>query len=263
MTNYSNASYWGSAGKLKSAMYFPYYSAISMGPTLHELAHNWAAYIVPTYDEDNENFSGHWGISSAGGQLGGFKYIRTVEENSGGVQGKTKYQASFYDEKNPDGSFKYPGFGPYANGGNSLPYSDIELYLMGMKSAQELQNANFKLDIYSGNSVDSYKEFYDEDEGGYFYSTTKTSYTIDRIIQEKGARVPDSTSSQKRFKILTVVLIDETSAENHIPRIVEDLNWFSGPPSATYKGYIIYNFNQATYGVGSLEVSGVKDSLKK
>jgi hypothetical protein len=256
--DYSYASNWGSSGKLISAMYFPFYDAISGGPTLHELAHNWAAYIVPTYDVDNKNFSGHWGVSNAGGQLGGFRYVRIVQENVGTV-GRTKYQASMYQDMS-NGVFTYPGFGTYANYGNSLPYSDIELYLMGMKSVQDLPT-NFTLDVYSGNSIDNYDEFDDE---GYFYSTTKTSYTINDIIayNGNGPRVPDSSKSQKNFKVLTVVLIDdETSVGNHIPNIVKDLKWFSGPQSdTTYSN--LYNFSKATYGVGSLEVSGVRNSLK-
>jgi len=260
MSAYNNTSYWGSTGKLKSVMYFPYADAILFGPTLHELSHNWAAFIVPTYDENNNPFGGHWGISNAGGQLGGFKYVREVEQNSGGVTGKTKYQASFSsNETNPDGSFKYPGFGSFANGGNGLPYSDIELYLMGMKSAQDLRNAGFHLDIYSGNSYDDVNSFYGN---GYFYSTTKTSYSIDNIISLVGARVPDASSSQKHFKILTVAISQESAGTHYYSNIITAVNWLAGPQSdQTYYPWL-YNFSQATYGAGSLETGGVSSSLK-
>jgi len=195
---YNDASSWGSAGKLKSVMYFPYYNAILNGPTLHELCHNWAAFICPTYSPDNSRYDGHWGISNAGGQLGGFKHVRKVEENSDGVAGKTLYQASFSSaETNADGSFKYGGFGVNANGGNGLPYSDIELYLMGMKSAQELRNAGFRLDIYSGNgyNYEGARSFGD----GYFYSTTVTSYSIDDIIAANGERTPPLRKSSSGY----------------------------------------------------------------
>jgi hypothetical protein len=163
------------------------------------------------------------------------------------------------NEDMSNGVFTDPGFGIDANGGNGLPYSDIELYLMGMKSVQELRVANFKLDVYSGNSVDITGDF--TFAKGYFYSTKVDSYSIDKIIQINGDRVPDSSDSLKKFKVLTVVLIDEASAENHIPAIIKDLEWFAGPEDDnTYSG--IYNFSQATYGVGSLEVSDVKNSLK-
>ena len=259
---------WGSAGKLKSAMFFPFQNAILVGPALHELCHNWAAYIQPIpYLQDNTpinesySYQGHWGISNAGGQLGGFKYVRTVQENCDGVQGKTLYQASFSsNETNPDGSFKYSGFGVNANGGNGLPYSDIELYLMGMKSAQELRDADFHLDIYSGNSYNPDGDL--SFANGYFYSTAKTSYTIDDIIAMDGTRVPDASVSQKQFKVLTVAISNETASDNYYSQIIQNVGWFAGEINDnTYRG--LYNFRQATNNVGSLVVDGVKNSLKQ
>jgi hypothetical protein len=258
---YDTSHMWSSAGKLKSVMFLPYHSAILTGPTLHELCHNWAAYICPTYAPDNLRYDGHWGVSNAGGQLGGFRYVRTVEENCDGVQGKTLYQASFSsDEKNLDGSFKYPGFGVNANGGNGLPYSDIELYLMGMKSAQELRDADFHLDIYSGNDY-----HYDGDlsfGNGYFYSTTKTSYTIDDIIAMHGERMPDFTASQKQFKILTVAITPDTATTSYSSDMGQYVRWLAGGmDDDTYSG-LLYNFRQATNDVGSLVVDDIKSSIK-
>ncbi|GHT51602.1 hypothetical protein AGMMS49982_09470 [Bacteroidia bacterium] len=241
---------WGSADKLKSVMFFPFADAIKNGPTLHELCHNWGANIVPTWDAEGKSYSSHWGISNAGGQLGGFKYVRNVSGNL--------YQASFRsDETNADGSFKYGGFGENANGGNGLPYSDIELYIMGMKSAQDLRDGSFRLDIYSGNSCnrDGDPSFWE----GYFTSTTVTSYTIDKLIELKGARVPDASTSQKNFRILTVSLTPP-SGTNYHSDIIAAMNWLSGETPAIAG---IYNFSQATGGIGSLTVDRIKNSLKQ
>ncbi|MGJ7033619.1 choice-of-anchor D domain-containing protein [Niabella hirudinis] len=253
---FSNSSFWGSAGKLKSVMFFPLYDAIHRGPALHELCHNWAAYLCPTYAPDGSRYDGHWGVSNAGGQLGGFKYVRTVEQNSGGVAGKTKYQASFFPATNPDGSFT-SGFGVNANGGNYPVYSDVELYAMGMKSAQELRNSNFRLNIYTGCS-------YDNTFGaGYFWSTGITSYTIDDLIAAKGQRVPDVASSQKSFKVLTVVLTAESETVHHYADIAKGVSWLSGAADDnSYPGWSISNFKKATGGVGSLVTTGVKNSWK-
>jgi len=267
INTYNDDPIWGSDGKLKSAMFFPFYDAILTGPALHELCHNWAAYIKPTpYLPDNtpinesSAYQSHWGISNAGGQLGGFKYVRTVQENCDGVAGKTLYQASMNSETNPDGSFVFGGFGVNANGGNGLPYSDIELYLMGLKSAQELRDANFSLDIYSGNDYN-----YDGDLSfgdGYFYSNTKKSYTIDDIIALNGARVPDASVSQKQFKILTVAITPEMATDDYCEDIIKNVSWFAGAlDDNTYQGWI-YNFRQATNNAGSLIVSDIKNSFK-
>ena len=250
------SSEWGTEGKLTSAMYFPYFDAISAGPSLHELLHSWPAFICPTYNLGNNRYHAHWGISNANGQIGGFKYARIVEENSGGVEGKTLYQASRNPKTNRDGSFKFGGFGINANEGNGTPYSDIELYLMGLKSAQELRDANFKLDIYSGNEYQP-ETFVD----GYFSSTQKTTYTIDDIISRNGARVPDASVSQKQFKVLTVVLTPETATENFRSEIMRDINWLAGEmKDATYPH--LFNFRQATGDRGSLIVNNLTGSLK-
>jgi len=246
---------WGSDSKLKSAIYYPFYHAISNGPTLHELCHNWANYICPTFSPWGDDSNSHWGISNAGGQLGGFRHVRTVEQNSGGVPGKTLYQASYYPDKNPDGSFK-SGFGWNANGGNTPPYSDIELYLMGLKSAQDLRAANFKLDVYTGISIDD--NAYDN---GYFWATGITSYTIDDLIAANGPRIPDFATSQKSFKALTVVLTEENATTHHYNDIIKDLAWFSGTAADnTYPD--LNNFRKATGGLGELVTSGVKNSIK-
>ncbi len=251
---------WGSSGKLKSVIYFPYYNAILNGPALHELSHNWAAFICPTYDQNNVNYNGHWGVSNGGGQLGGFKYVRKVQEKVDGVEGKTLYQASVSsDEKNADGSFKYGGFGVNANGGNSLPYSDIELYLMGLKSSQELRNESFTLEVYSGNSYDM-EGAYPFSEG-YFYSTMVTHYSIDDIIAKNGKRIPDVTSSQKQFKILTVAITPEEATDSFHPEIIQSVEWFTGAENdQTYPS--IYNFRQATNNVGSLIANNISNSYK-
>ena len=257
----NNPSEWGSSGKLKSAVYCPKY----VGPLLHEVCHNWANYIYPTYDHDNSRTysGGHWGVSNAGGGvLGGYKYIRVVEENSGGVPGKTLYQISWgSNETNPDGSFKNPDFDP----SEGYPCSDIELYLMGMKSAQELRDAGFHLDIYSGNSELSHEEIFLKGCFGCFYSTAKTSYTIDDIIAKHGERIPDVSTSQKQFKVLTVAITNETTSENYCEQIIQEIAWFAGDvddPPRYNESLRLHNFRQATNNIGSLIVSDVKNSFK-
>ena len=247
---------WGSSGKLMSAMFFPNYDAISAGPSLHEILHTWPAFICPTYDLGNRQYLAHWGISNANGQAGGFKYVRTVEENAGGVAGKTLYQASRDPKKNRDGSFKTGGFGVNGNNGNGLPYSDIELYLMGLKSDQELRDANFRLDVYSGNEYEA-----ESFANGYFSSKNVKSYTIDDIITRNGKRVPDASVSQKEFKVLTVVLTADNAIDNYKNEIMRDINWLAGDvKDATYPN--LYNFRQATGNRGSLIINDLISSLK-
>ena len=260
ISQFDNTADWGSDGYLKSVMLFPYRGGIGYGPGLHEYAHNWAAYVVPTFGRDNEDYSGHWGVSNAGGQLGGFKYVRVVEENVDGVPGKTKYQGSRSEDKNVDGSFK-SGFGLNANGGNGLPYSDIELYLMGMKSAAELRAKNFTLDIYTGISTDESCFDSNGNFNGYFYATGITSYTVDDLITSAGERIPSAANSQKVFKVLTVFVSEDNSPDEYYQLVAGDIKWFANMQGYENR-YSFYNFSRATGGVGSLEISGLKNSLK-
>jgi uncharacterized protein YjdB len=248
---YSYASMYGSAGELKSIMYFPYHTAIKVGPSLHEIAHNWGAYICPTYYPDNSSSEGHWGVSNAGGLLGGFKYVRTVSETPGGA---TEYQASIYSP-NEDGSFRNAPFGVGGYANNAIPYSDIELYLMGMLGVDALKANNFKLDVYTGLSYEP-----ERFNNGYFKATGITSYTIDDLIKLNGTRVPDASKSQRNFKVLTVIMSKngDTSASTRHDEIVENLKWFAGDGDTSD---FLYTFKRATRGIGSLEVGGITNSL--
>ena len=260
----SDSAAWGSGGMLKSVMAFPYREGISNGPSVHEFAHNWAAFICPTFTVNPANnfltdypFNGHWGISNAGGRLGGFKYVRVAQEDSGGFIGKTKYQGSIYPPKQ-DGSFDDPGFGDNDNTLDDVPYSDIELYCMGMKSAAELREQGFTLDIYTGLSFDV-----SDASLGYFYAMDKISYTIDDLIalNGNGERTPSVADSQRKFKVLTVFISAEDSPDVNYQSIVSDIKWFANMPGFA-NSYPQLNFNKATGGKGNLEVTGLKDSLK-
>jgi hypothetical protein len=249
---------------LKSWIYLPRYNNIP-GNALHEIAHTWAAHIKPAGEKPGElrhlvdATSGHWFYSNAGGQLGGFKYVRKVETKGG----RTVYQGSMSPDTWWDDSFDAGGFDPARAYRPYTPYSDIELYLMGMKSAQELRDAGFTLDLYTGIGIDSDGD-YPSDEG-YFSATGVTSYTIDDIIALHGPRVPDAGAAQKRFKVLTVILTPQGTEEDFSGAIVDDLKWLAGgqdtPPRRGKDGDYI-NFAQATLGRGSLEVGGIEKSLK-
>ena len=99
-------------GKLKSFIHFPFRNGLTRGPGLHEIMHIWANFVVDT------GSGSHWGFSSANGQLGGYDIADLV------ARGNNQYTAGW--------------FGSIANGGNSVPYSPIELYLAGWLEAKEV-----------------------------------------------------------------------------------------------------------------------------
>lgn len=87
---------------------FQFRQAFKNGPTLHEIAHQWANYYLETYSHNgNSQISagksggGHWGVTDAGGQLGGYQ---------GAVKSGKLYQlTSPYVKCNSDGTCPIDG----------------------------------------------------------------------------------------------------------------------------------------------------------
>ena len=138
--------------------------------------HSWANYAIPT----TEPF--HWGFSSANGQLGGFDLANLVDLGNG------RYSAG--------------RFGTFANFGNSLPYSPMELYFAGLIPPEEVPDLWVAKD----------GEWLDErDESGneIFTASEVETWSIRRIVEEQGARVPDWMGSQKSFRAAVVLITDD------------------------------------------------------
>ena len=235
MGRYSNSSYYGSDGKLFSLMYLPYLDAIKYGPTLHEFCHCWANFAIPTVE------SGHWGICGGNtkGQLGGFKQS-TLLTNVDGIANK----------------YSVESFGTYANGGNSVPYNEMELYLMGMLPIDSVHEFDAFLDV----PPESF-QYYDESKTRIcFTSDTRIHYTQASLIELLGKRVPDCTNSQKEFKALFVVLSKQPLTSDEWTSYESGIGWFCQTSDDGIKG--LYNFWEATRGVGAIDPSGLSFSLK-
>ena len=225
---------YGSAGKLRGALLFPYNRALLNGPSLHELMHSWANYSVPT------TVGAHWGFSSANGQLGGFDLEKLVDLGGG------QYTTT-------------DSFGTFANGGNSLPYSSIELYFAGLIAPEEVPDLWVAEDgewlVDENNSL-----VRSEYETGTFTADFRI-YTIDDIIAEHGARVPDWTESQKHFRAAVVLLTDE----NHPATLSQQQAMSERVSSFSYRGdddSHLFNYYEATGGRGSITMDGLSQFQK-
>ena len=234
--DYSQA--YGSGGKLKSIIQLVSPSGIMYGPFLHELVHQYANFAIDSTKQFEGGFEsnvskGHWGFGggSTPGQLGGFTQS-TLMSNVDGITNK----------------FSVKSFGTFANGGNSVPYNDKELYLMGMTPLSSVND----FDQFSG-----IKEVSISDNLTKFIASKKTRFTKDVLKNMLGERVPSSINSQKDFKVLFIVLT---------PRPLNDAEWISYDnqiKQMTLKadeGTSLYNFWEATNGIGSLN-SDLTDNL--
>ena len=225
---WDNTGAFGSAGKLKTVIHMPRVEYIRNGPFLHEIQHYWTNHgLIPT------TVGGHWGYSSAGGQLGGFDEIEDLGNNTyrGSVDGEV-------------------GFGTVANGGNSVPYSNLELYAMGLIGPDELES------VVVAENPASTSEF------GVFTADAITTHTAADIIAENGSRVPSHENAQTEFKALVVVVSKGTVAQEKWDALNSNLENFAkqGEPDASWGS--LYNFWKATSGKATFSFEIVNANLK-
>ena len=241
---YDFSANYGTGKLLKGIINLPAIDFIRNGPLLHELAHYSAAYILPSYnigkDGKQVNHYDHWGYSDAGGQLGGFKPEFVTSKLDGEVN---KYQAGYKSKED--------GFGVTSNGRNKIPYSKIELYLLGLIPKTEVP----PIKVYSGLSLPI-----GETRRGVFYATEVKTYTIDDIIAINGERLPSVKDSQKQFKILTVVVSNRPVSPREWEIVNADIEWFTKQSDDGNND--LYNFWEATGGRATIKMSGLKSSLK-
>lgn len=238
------SSTFGSSNKLQSTMQLTSRNSMRNGPTLHELMHNWGNSIFDSYyvksNGQESRSGGHWGFSSVGGQLGGFE-LSTLKENVDGDA--NKYQAHYGNRSN---------FGYNANGGNGLPYSELELYLMGFLASGDVPDTV----IFKGLNQTQEEYF-----RGIFHATTKQILTINDIIEEHGERTPSYLNAQTEFKLLTVVLTGQELSESEWTKVDNDVKWFSDILE-TDENTRLYNFYQATRSQGMINAEISREDLR-
>ena len=228
---YDYTSDYGSSGKLKAVMQLTGLEYLKYGPALHELAHQWANFALPTHSVDAPGsnitsylYGSHWGFTggSTKGQLGGFKQSSLIENGSN--------------------SYTVDEFGPFANGGNGIPYNELELYLMGMIPISSVSNFDMFTDITSLTVNSSTFDF---------TASTRTTYTPQSLEDLLGERVPSIGNSQKDFKLLIVVITDAPLSDDEWNKVDATAEWFSKKED---DGTSLYNFWEATNGVGSITI---------
>ena len=199
---------------------------------LHELMHRWANYVIPT----PPGIGGHWGFSSADGQLGGFPLHDLV--HLGGDRYKVQSR--------------------FGSTGNLGAYSPIELYLAGLIPPDEVPDLWVAED---GEWLEEDGEQVLSDDGRPIFTATKVrTITIDDIIAEHGERVPDWTTSQKDFRAAMVLLVDDDHPATPA-RIQEMSDLVSEFSHIGDGGSSIINYYKATGGRGSITTDGLSQFL--
>jgi len=267
---YDHTENYGSGGKLKGVMHFAYRKAITQGPTLHEIAHYWANKFDLDYTQApyyKIGIGAHWGRTgffSGKGQLGGYDAATFKDEN-----------LIYKGRKNNYRIYSADYFGWNANGGNSIPYNDVELYLMGMLPLEQVEDLLLPIpyasaisaeDVYAidpDKKNDKNRKYFivpfEKTDGTPYNSAGITRKSFSEILNENNIlpREPSYHDAQKQFHVLTV-LLDTTMPETYQVDVVN-----ARISALAYRGddnnSRNYNFWEATRGVGSLIV----DTLDK
>jgi len=219
---FDDTAFWGSAGKLGSVMCRNFGNN---GPTLHEFMHRWAASLSSTLGFQ-QCAGGHWGIVGVGkSQLGGFDPATLIDEGGG--------------------EYSVGSFGSTANGGDSVNYSMLELYLAGMASPDEVpdfvvpQNVSCNSLICTDPSCTRMR----------FAAESLVTTSVDSVIAEHGSRIPDWTIAQKDFKAAMVVFSQYPLNGSEMAYYNIQSVDFGGPAGAGFPK----SFAEATLGRGSMD----------
>ena len=228
-------SRYGSRERLKGVIHFPYNRALMNGPSLHEILHAWANFTLPTA------VGGHWGFSSANGQLGGFD-LADLEDLGGG-----RYTAG--------------RFGTFANGGNGPPYSPIELYFAGYLPPEEIPDLWVAEDGRWATGEDGTPARTDAGSSIFEAAEVRT-YTINDIVERAGPRVPPTGEAQWHFRAALVLLTDDDhpAKPDQLEMLSEHAAWFSRRGSGNRSW--VHNFHEATRGHGSITLDGLAATRK-
>lgn len=169
----------------------------------------------PDWDFTRED-TGHWGISSANGELGGYATVQTSDAGGG------RQRASA------------PSFHYNNTGANSREYSNIELWLMGLATRQEIDALS--LDVWE--QIRDYAQA----DGKVTWTGVKKTYTYSASDQNQNlkARRASATSApeevyapggEKRFNVLTVIVTEHVPTADEWRKADAYLRWFTNPTS--------------------------------
>jgi len=264
---YSNTRAYGSAERLKGVMHFAYRGAVLRGPVLHEISHYWANKFDFDFNEDpyyRLGSSGHWsylGFFGGKGQLGGYD-AHTLEQTKDTDGGDLTFTDS---DNNLWKVYSAESFGWNANGGGSIPYNDLELYLMGMIPKSDVADIMVPAPYGSPLTPDTNAYIVDnnlEVSGrSYFMAQNILRKSWEEIMSDHHIpeRDPDASHSQKDFKVLTVLLDTQMPQLHEVNGISLQMEKFArqGDDGIDFN----YNFWEATRHIGTLSSDRLDTAL--
>lgn len=227
--------------RLRSSIAIQLPDRTSFPPLAHELAHYYGVELAPEFgfgkDVDSV-FSGHWGMVSANGQLGGFDAATLQCEAPAGAKppGCTPNEAGRY-------RYKVARFFPNTVSKTSLPYGPMELYLMGLLPAAEAPQSLLRID-----GADFPFDSLMTDEAGMITleGTGVSEISLSQIIERHGT-VPLLPEDKRHFKAAMVLITAAPATQEYLDRVADVAAIFGGEqPSSESPSFAELTGNRAT-----------------
>ena len=226
----------GSSNTQLATIFYPSLNNMMYGASLHEIGHTWSNEIVEAEDLYGNpvgkkpagqricNDCGHWGVSDANGAVGGFD--------------RTKLQLI------GSGQYRYSGEINTQRGNNTIPYSSLELYLMGLESKENIQ----PLTVYRQASLDSTERGLKP-----IACTPADCVDIDRVFKRctdptmrkaggkcykpAGGQFPEKVSGSGRYTLSVIATTFSASPKKYSVEDIEELAFsnvrgFKGTPNS-------------------------------
>jgi hypothetical protein len=180
---FNNTATYGSAGRLQGISNFPISSFFDAGDAAfaHETGHQWINFLSAT---PYATGTPHWPKGNIAINVMGFSIPPTGQGGSYG----------FTFTPNGSGGFVVGNNVPI----NQSTFNPMELYLMGLAAPTEVP-PYFVLNDQNQNVT----------SGQTLTASEITIVNINDIIAAKGARIPDSTTSQETFRCATIVVSEQ------------------------------------------------------
>lgn len=206
-------------------MYLP--DGENLNTIKHEILHNWALGL-----------DGSLGIGNYGGHWDAVEF-----QNSGFEPANNNH--IFYSIGQIDENKYLCKDVVYRT--NNYKYNDIELYLMGFKSADEIESP-FKVLVNP-----TYLEYSVSDSGAIYTADSMKFVSIEDIIAVEGPRIPTSTNSQKEFSAALIVAYDRPLTEIEFAYYDYFMRELEKEHSDYRREYEQVTFYEATGGLGRLK----------
>jgi uncharacterized protein (TIGR03437 family) len=230
---YNNASTFGSSGRLRGITVFPNFSFFDGAETAyqHELGHQWINYLNAS---PLDRYKPHWPLSSLASGIMGFSIPPTNEggefacfvlSEAGGVRLVPRTDAAVF--------------------------TDLDLYLMGLAPAEEVQEHIILAEQDSATVLSQCRN--------QLYSGAVTRMRLADIVKVAGPRVPAYGNAPRRFKVATLVVSPSLLSEDALALV----SLFASraeetAPVATHSGFAKVSskpFAVSTRGRGTLDAS--------